>query len=546
MSLKQLPKDQQQEFESTGKISSPEFLASAAHDVRDLPYNPYDYQKLLSNGVIGTVPKAALGTRVAIIGAGASGLCAAYELMKVGLVPVMYEASDRIGGRIYSYPIKSDPSSVLELGAMRVPKEQEVFAFYQKAFNIDTGPFPNPGSVDTMLWWQDTQYRWSSGTAQPPVIANITAKFVAFLRDAMMQAGGSANDGHVEKGVIWENLVKRFENSNLLSALTSTGSWSYDELNILGIFGLGTGGLSAQLQVASLEMFRAVIGMWITDQLIYGNDYGVGLESLTNTFWRKEITTPGGVTSVQKMQDKERCRPGVVAIQSTASRKGVVVVDADGNSETFAAAILTCTTRAAQLGIKIDDALLSTDAWGALRRIHYMSSTKIMCSSETKFWKEENLPVVTLTDRPTRATYFMDYGEHATGGSLLLSYTWGDDSDKLMAMSENQLRAMCGNVLGELYGPAFSKQKLSDFRVISWQQEPGYNGAFRLGYAGQYHDQNALFNQARASVAGGSRDGLFLAGEGVSWEGGWIDGGLQTGLDASCCTIRLLGGTINA
>jgi tryptophan 2-monooxygenase len=115
-----------------------------------------------------------------------------------------------------------------------------------------------------------------------------------------------------------------------------------------------------------------------------------------------------------------------------------------------------------------------------------------------------------------------------------------------MAMSENQLRAMCGNVLGELYGPAFSKQKLSDFRVISWQQEPGYNGAFRLGYAGQYHDQNALFNQARASVAGGSKDGLFLAGEGVSWEGGWIDGALQTGLDASCCTIRLLGGTINA
>ena len=59
-------------------------------------------------------------------------------------------------------------------------------------------------------------------------------------------------------------------------------------------------------------------------------------------------------------------------------------------------------------------------------------------------------------------------------------------------------------------------------------------------------EQNALFNQARASVAGGSKDGLFLAGEGVSWEGGWIDGGLQTGLDASCCTIRLLGGTINA
>jgi monoamine oxidase len=546
MSLKQLPKNQQKEFESTGKISSPEFLASATHDVRDLPFNPYDYLKLLSKGVIGTVPKKALGTRVAVIGAGAAGLCAAYELMKVGLEPVIYEASGRIGGRIYSSPIKGDPSSVLELGAMRVPKNQEVFGFYKKAFKMDAVDFPNPGTVDTMLWWEDQKYRWDEGTKLPPAIANVRNKFGAFLIDTVKEAGGSGSASPLEKSDMWDNLVKQFENSNLLSALTSTGTWSYEELNILGILGLGTGGLSAQLQVSALEMFRAFLGMWINDEQILGNDYGVGLESLTNTFWNQEVTTPGGVTSLKKMQDKECWRPGVVAIRSTASRKGVEVEDTDGNCETFAATILTCTTRAAQLGIHIENLLLSTDVWGALRRLHYTSSTKIMCSSKTKFWQEEDLPVVTLTDRPTRATYFMDYGENAKGGSLLLSYTWGDDSNKLMALSKNELRAMCENVLGELYGPAFSKQELSDFRVISWQQESGYNGAFRLDYGGQYQDHNALFNQARHSVKVGSKDGLFLAGEGASWEGGWIEGGLQSGLDASCCTIRLLGGTINA
>lgn len=546
MYLSQLPKDQQQEFESTGKISSPQFLLATTHDVCDSPFNPYNYQKLLANGVIGTVPKEALGTRVAIIGAGAAGLCAAYELMKVGLHPVIYEASGRIGGRIYSCPVTSDPASVLELGAMRVPKAQEVFAFYQNAFNIDAAPFPNPGTVDTMLCWDDQQFRWYPGTTLPPVIADVGVKFVTFLADAVKQAGGSDNGGPLDQCHMWKNLVARFGNSNLLSALASTGSWSAGELNILGALGFGTGGLAAQLQVASLEMFRAFIGLWINDQLIYGNSYGAGLESLTNTFWRKEAATPGGVASIQKMQEQERCRPAVVAIRSTANRTGVEVVDADGNCETFAATILTCTTRAAQLGIKIDDALLSTDVWGALRRVHYVSSTKIMCSSKTKFWEDEKLPVVTLTDRPTRATYFMDYGPKATAGSLLLSYTWGDDSDKLMALSENQLRTLCENVLGDLYGPAFSKQELSDFRVISWQQQAGYNGAFRLSYAGQYEDHNALFNQSRASVAAKSKDGLFLAGEGVSWEGGWIEGGLQTALDASCCTIQLLGGTINA
>jgi tryptophan 2-monooxygenase len=547
MSLQKLPKDQQKEFERTGKISSPEFLASATHDVLDLPFNPYDYQTLLSNNVIGTVPKEALGTRVAIIGAGAAGLCAAYELMKVGLVPVIYEASGRIGGRICSCPIKSDPASVLELGAMRVPTEQKTFAFYQKEFKIDAVPFPNPGHVDTMLWWEDKEpYRWYEGAEPPQAVMDISKKFVAFLADTMRGAGGSGNSGHVEKSVMWDNLVRQFENSNLLSALTTTGNWSFEELKVLGILGLGTGGLSAQLQVAALEMFRAALGVWIDDQLILGNDYGVGMESLTKTFWRQEVSTPGGVTSVKKMQDKESVRPAVVAIRSTAGRKGVEVEDVNGHCETFAATILTCTTRAAQLGIHIDNQLLSNDVWGAMRRVHYMSSTKIMCSSKTKFWKEENLPVVTLTDRPTRATYFLDYGEDAKGGALLLSYTWGDDSNKLLALSESELRAMCENVLGELYGQAFSKQELSDFRVVSWQQEPGYNGAFRLNYAGQYRDHNALFNQARDSVKQGSKDGFFLSGEGASWEGGWIEGGLQSGLDASCCTIRLLGGTINA
>jgi len=553
MSLEQFPKNQQKQFESTGKISSPDFMSSATHDVRDLPFNPYDYEKLLSNHLIGTVPKEALGTRVAIIGAGAAGLCAAYELMKVGLKPVIYEASNRIGGRIHSYPIKSDPSSVLELGAMRVPTQQLLFAFYQNAFKINVVPFPNPGNVDTMLWWEDKQYRWDKGTPPPPPITNVQQKFAAFVLDAIKDAsGGSSGPGnpqlsHLEKSEVWDNLVKKFQYSNLLSALTSTGTWSDEELNILGILGLGTGGLSAQLQVAALEMFRAALGGWITDQQILGNDYGVGLESLTNTFWRQQVDTPfGRKTSVKEMQHKESLRPGVVAIRSTANRKGVEVEDVNGHCETFAATILTCTTRAAQLGIHIEDSLLSTEVWGALRRIHYMSSTKIMCSSRTKFWLDEKLPIVTLTDRPTRATYFMDYGEDAKGGALLLSYTWGDDSVKLMALSKSQMRAMCEKVLSELYGKAFSKQELSDFRVISWQQEPGYNGAFRLNFAGQYQDQNALFNQARGSVSGGSKDGLFLSGEGTSWEGGWIEGGLQSGLDASCCTIRLLGGTINA
>jgi NADPH-dependent 2,4-dienoyl-CoA reductase/sulfur reductase-like enzyme len=50
---------------------------------------------------LGSIPTAHHGAEVAIIGAGMAGLVAAYELMKLGLKPVVYEAS-KMGGRLRS------------------------------------------------------------------------------------------------------------------------------------------------------------------------------------------------------------------------------------------------------------------------------------------------------------------------------------------------------------------------------------------------------------------------------------------------------------
>src|SRR6266480_3849123 len=54
---------------------------------------------------IATLPKPLWETPVAIVGAGAAGLVAAYELLKIGASPVIFEANpQRIGGRAYSLP----------------------------------------------------------------------------------------------------------------------------------------------------------------------------------------------------------------------------------------------------------------------------------------------------------------------------------------------------------------------------------------------------------------------------------------------------------
>lgn len=128
----------------------------------------YDYVDFIEQGPIASLPQPLWGTEVAIIGAGASGLAAAYELLKIGVQPVVFEASDRLGGRAYSHKF---PNSDIfaEFGAMRFPPSRGLFFFYLKqVFGLnERSPFPDPGQVPTRLYYENRVIDWPSGESAP-------------------------------------------------------------------------------------------------------------------------------------------------------------------------------------------------------------------------------------------------------------------------------------------------------------------------------------------------------------------------------------------
>src|ERR1700730_9766023 len=67
---------------------------------------------------LGSIPAERHGAEVAVIGAGISGLVAAYELMRLGVKPVVYEAS-RIGGRLRSQAFQGAEDGGAERGGVR-------------------------------------------------------------------------------------------------------------------------------------------------------------------------------------------------------------------------------------------------------------------------------------------------------------------------------------------------------------------------------------------------------------------------------------------
>ena len=83
----------------------------------------FNYHNLLTQTLAGQgiaaihVPKT-----VAIVGGGAAGMTAARELHKCGFSVTIYEASDRIGGRLFTRGNPDgDTKASMELGAMRMP-----------------------------------------------------------------------------------------------------------------------------------------------------------------------------------------------------------------------------------------------------------------------------------------------------------------------------------------------------------------------------------------------------------------------------------------
>jgi monoamine oxidase len=63
--------------------------------------------------------------RIAIVGAGIAGLNAAYQLKKAGLMATVYEASDRVGGRIQTVTGTVGPNLVNDLGGQLINSNHE-------------------------------------------------------------------------------------------------------------------------------------------------------------------------------------------------------------------------------------------------------------------------------------------------------------------------------------------------------------------------------------------------------------------------------------
>jgi monoamine oxidase len=522
------------------------------------PDFPFAYDDWLRHPAgLGSVPPERHGTEVAVVGAGLSGIVTAFELMKLGLKPVVYEA-DRIGGRLRTETFDGHPEAYAEMGAMRFPPSSTGLFHYIDACGLRTTPFPNPltpATPSTVVDLKGVSHYAERLEDLPPVFREVAEAWAGVLEEraqftAMHDAIRARDVARIKE--LWDPLVAALDDESFYGFLARSPQFApFSFREIFGQVGFGTGGWDTDFPNSMLEILRVVYtGADDGHQSIVG-----GSQRLPERLWEL-APAPGEMahwpegTALSSLHGG-RTLPAVAEMNRTAPAN-TTIIDADGGIRTFAAAVFTAQNWVLLNRIRSDEALFPPLVWTAIERTHYMEASKIFVLADRPFWKDvdpetgRDVMSMTLTDRMPRGTYPIDLGDDRPG-VICLSYTWTDDSMKWLPLPVAERVKVALEALREIYPHVdLRKRIIAPPLTVSWENEPWFQGAFKASLPGHYRYQRRVFTHFMQDALPAEYRGLFLAGDDVSWTAGWAEGAVHTALNAVWGVMRHFGGAAPA
>ena len=511
------------------------------------PDFPFAYDDWLEHPMgLAELPVSAHGNEVAIVGAGMAGMTAAYELMKLGLKPVIYEAS-RMGGRLRSQPFEGGQGVIAELGGMRFPASSTAFFHYVKLLGLPTKPFPNPltpaaGSTVVDLEGQ-THYARTLADL-PPLFTEVADAWAAALDELgfgdLQQALRQRDVPRLK--ALWNALVPLWDDRTFYDFVAQSEAFSklsFRHREVFGQVGFGTGGWDSDFPNTLLEILRVVLTGCDEDQhLIVG-----GVQQVPLGLWAhapEEITHWPTGTSLASLHGGAT-RPGVTAIRRVkdgAATGQIAVTDAWGTQREYPAVLVTCQSWLLTTQIAVEESLFSQKLWMALDRTRYMQSSKTFVMVDRPFWKDvqpstgRDTLSMTLTDRLTRGTYLFDNGPDKPA-VMCLSYAWMSDALKMLPHPPAKRVQLALDALRQIYPTVnIAGHIVGDPITISWEADPYFLGAFKGALPGHYRYNQRMYGHFMQDGLPAAERGIFLAGDDISFTPAWVEGAVQTSLNA--------------
>lgn len=481
-------------------------------------------------------------------------------------------------------------------------------------------PFPNPGTVPTHVNWQNSVSQlwneppYNGASTLPPIFEKIGEDFwrrilehtvptphgdTYFTRvHDILRQGQLSEVDQAEVEAYWSSCIANFEQRAFGSViadkwLTKQGvpvQWGPNEISAFAALGLGTGGFGALFGVSFLEILRLLL--WD-----YAGEYALPETTSMSLFadwFQKAIYQQVEKLHVGKYKPEDLFKLStpvdkVVVSGDPGPRK--VELTAGGEQYLFDYAIVGMTQRAMQkLGLDRNGPGSWATGWlpfslnqpASRRQRHVIESvqaglrwTNVMSSSKTfvripqtaidsTSWPSYNYPAdptrhrieVTLTDKNPRACYWLPATTGKSYAAVLVSYTWGNDSNKLEALSGKERGDAFVNAIDEMSSiEAFRKpyewvamnlgESNAGSVMIDWQSQQYHYGAFKLDQPGDYYYTSSLafhyLMEPKPDEECNPASMVFLTGDSVSFLGGWIEGAMMSGINAATAILHSVG-----
>ena len=519
------------------------------------PDFPFAYDDWIKHpGGLGSLPVAAHGAKVAIVGAGAAGVIAGYELMKLGLRPVLFE-SGHLGGRLRSQPFNGADDVIAELGGMRFPVSSTGFYHYVDLLGLESKPFPNPltpAAGSTVIDLLGKTYYAETLQDLPQLFQDVAGAYDAALEEganfaALKDAIRKRDIPRIKE--IWNPLVSTWDERTFYDFVVSSRAFqslSFHHREVFGQVGFGTGGWDSDFPNSMLEILRVNVTECDDHQrYIVG-----GVEQVPRRLWEhapdRLVHWPSG-TTLRQLNDGAT-RAGVSRIRRVGGDR-IEVTDSWGRVEAFDAVLVTCQTHLLTTQIDTEESLFSQDLWMALDRTRYMQSAKTFVMVDRPFWKDKDpstgrdVMSMTLTDRMTRGTYLFDNGP-GKPSVICLSYAWMTDALKVLPLPVEQRVNLALSALSKIYPDVDIRGHIvGDPITVSWEADRNFLGAFKGALPGHYRYNHRMFRHFMQDAMPAAERGIFIAGDGVSWTPAWVEGAVQTSLNAVAGILKHFGGT---
>jgi monoamine oxidase len=414
-------------------------------------------------------------TRVIIIGAGFAGLAAAYYLQKKKKADVVIlEARNRIGGRIFSYPIDEKENLVIELGGEWIGNSHTRMQELSAELGLEL--FNN--QFDTHLIYKGQYFKsneWDYSEAWKKKFQSIIDNYPKLTQ---------ADKIKLDKIDWWRFLVNNGcegRDLDLRELLDSTD------------FGETIRSVSA---FAALAEYAESSEKNEMDLKIKGGN-SLFAEKLADKIGRDKIMLKHTVNRI---------------VQNT---KGGVAVHCD-SGEVFRGQKIICTAPTfAMKKIKWEPGL-PADQVNAMNELQYARINKNSVLFTERFWKEENFDMV--TDQTPHYFYHGTKGQPSEKG-VLISYTIGEKA----AVVANQSDEWKADNIQQTLGPHFGNVKSLMEKQVNyyWGNDPFSQGAYALYGKGQWFRVMPILKRSHIHT--------HFAGEHLADWQGFMEGAVNTG-----------------